>query len=177
MLRGKLVELSPLTDADSETMLGWINDRDLVLLSSAYRPVDEANHRAWFDSIRQRSDVVIFGIREAADHRLVGSCQLLGINPTHRKAELQIRIGEKSARGRGYGKEAVRLLVDFAFRDLNLHRVELTVFDGNEAAIRTYLGAGFSKEGVLRQAAHIDGRYVNLIVMSILRDEAEQGPA
>jgi len=176
MPRGKLVELSPLTDADSETMLRWINDRDLVLLSSAYRPVDEANHRAWFDSIRRRSDVVIFGIRETTGGRLVGSCQLLGINPTHRKAELQIRIGEKDARGRGYGKEAVGLLVDFAFHDLNLHRVELTVFDGNEAAIRTYLGAGFEKEGILRQAAHIDGHYVDLIVMGILRDEAMHGP-
>src|ERR1700681_1275574 len=139
MPRGKLVELSSLTDADAETMLRWINDRDLVLLSSAYRPVDEANHQAWFDSIRRRADVVIFGIREIRSGRLVGSCQLLGINPTHRKAELQIRIGEADARGRGYGREAVELLLDFAFNDLNLHRVELTVLDGNEAAIKTYL--------------------------------------
>ena len=66
--------------------------------------------------------------------------------------------------------------MDFAYHDLNLHRVELTVFAGNEAAIRTYLGAGFVKEGILRQAAHIDGHYVDLIVMGILRDEAMQGP-
>ncbi len=171
MPRGKLVELSPLTDGDSEAMLRWINERDLVLLSSAYRPVDEANHREWFNSIRRRSDVVIFGIREVDGGRLVGSCQLLGISATHRKAELQIRIGEVDARGRGYGKEAVQLLLDFAFNDLNLHRIELTVLDGNEPAIKTYIGVGFVREGTLRQAAYIDGRYVDLIVMGILRDE------
>ena len=171
MLRGNLVELSPLTDADSETMLRWINERDLVLLSSAYRPVDESHHREWFNSIRQRADVVIFGIREVGGGRLVGSCQLLGISPTHHKAELQIRIGEADARGRGYGKEAVELLLDFAFSDLNLHRVELAVLDGNQAAIKTYLGAGFVHEGTLKQAAHIDGRYVDLVLMGILRDE------
>jgi RimJ/RimL family protein N-acetyltransferase len=171
MPRGKLVELTPLTDADSDAMLRWINERDLVLLSSAYRPVDEAHHREWFSSIRKRADVVIFGIREVAGGRLVGSCQLLGINPTHRKAELQIRIGEADARGRGYGREAVDLLLDFAFGDLNLHRVELTVLEGNEPAIKTYLSAGFAREGVMRQAAHIDGRYVDLVFMGILRDE------
>ena len=171
MPRGKLIELSPLTDADSDAMLRWINERDLVLLSAPYKPVDEANHREWFNAIRRRSDVAIFGIRECDSGRLVGSCQLLGISPTHRKAELQIRIGEADARRRGYGKEAVDLLLDFAFKDLNLHRVELSVLDGNEPAIRTYLSAGFVKEGTQRQAAYIDGRYVDLIFMGILRDE------
>jgi RimJ/RimL family protein N-acetyltransferase len=174
MLRAKLVELSALTDADSEAMLRWINERDLVLLSAAYRPVDQAAHREWFESIRRRSDVAIFGIREVDGGRLVGSCQLLGISPTHRKAELQIRIGESDARGRGYGKEVVELLLDFAFRDLNLHRVELTVLEGNEPAVRTYTSAGFVREGTLRQAAFIDGQYVDLICMSILRDERPQ---
>jgi RimJ/RimL family protein N-acetyltransferase len=115
--------------------------------------------------------VVIFGIREVAGGRLVGSCQLLGINPTHRKAELQIRIGDADARGRGYGREAVDLLLDFAFEDLNLHRVELTVLEGNEPAMKTYLSAGFAREGVMRQAAHIDGRYVDVVFMGVLRDE------
>jgi len=171
MPRGKLVELSPLTNADSEVMLRWINDRDLVLLSSAFRPVDEAGHRAWFESIRRRPDVVIFGIRAVEDGQLIGSCQLLGVSSTHRKAELQIRIGEAAARGRGYGSEAVELLLDFAFNDLNLHRVELTVIAGNEPAIKTYLAAGFVQEGAQREAAFIDGRYVDLILMAILRDE------
>ena len=171
MRRGKLVELSPLTDQDSDAMLRWINDRDLVLLSSAYRPVDEAAHREWFDAIRKRPDVAIFGIRERDGGRLVGSCQLLGISPIHGKAELQIRLGEQDARGRGFGREAVALLLDFAFTDLNLHRVELTVLSDNQPAIRLYEGAGFVREGVLRQAAHIDGRYVDLILMAILRDE------
>jgi diamine N-acetyltransferase len=177
MLRAKLVELSALTDADSEAMLRWINERDLVLLSAPYRPVDEAAHREWFDSIRRRSDVAIFGIRERDGGRLVGSCQLLNINQTHRKAELQIRIGATEARGRGYGKEAVKLLLDFAFKDLNLHRVELTVLADNEPAVRLYESAGFVREGTLRQAAYIDGRYVDLILMGIIREERPPLPS
>ena len=140
-------------------------------MSSAYRPVDETAHREWFDSIRKRPDVVIFGIHELATGRLVGTCQLLAIQPIHRKAELQIRIGDPAARGRGLGREAVELLLDFAFHDLNLHRVELTVLSGNEAALKTYAGAGFVREGMLRQAAHVDGRFVDVILMAVLREE------
>jgi RimJ/RimL family protein N-acetyltransferase len=171
MPKGHLVELTALTDADSDTLFRWINDRDLVLMSSAYRPVDEKAHRDWFDSIRRRPDVAIFGIRELATGRLVGSCQLLAIHPVHRKAELQIRIGEPAARGRGLGREAVELLLDFAFQDLNLHRVELTVLSGNEVALKTYAAAGFVREGVLRQAAHVDGGFVDVILMAVLREE------
>ena len=164
------VRLTPLRDGDSATLFRWINDRDEVLHSAAYQPVHEASHVEWFDRIRQRKDLVIFGIRTAKDE-LIGSCQLHSINTVHRNAELQIRIGEKSARGHGYGAQATRQLVEFGFRDLNLHRIYLHVFASNEAALRTYESVGFKREGVLRQAAHIGGAYVDVVVMGILRGE------
>ena len=116
-------------------------------------------------------DSVIFGIRLLESNRLIGSCQLHSINHVHRSAELQIRIGEPFQRGQGYGTEAVRLLLDFAFKDLNLHRVYLHVFSTNAAAILIYKKVGFVHEGLLRKAAHIDGAYVDVVVMGILRDE------
>ena len=97
-----------------------------------------------------------------ADGRLIGSCQLHGIHPVHRSAELQIRIGEAGERGRGHGTEAVTLLVDFAFRDLNLRRVALHVLATNERALKMYERIGFVREGVLREAAHVDGEYVDV---------------
>lgn len=170
-LREGGVALAPLRAEDSAALHAWINDRDLVVLNGPWRPVSEAEHQAWFDSIRRRSDAVIFGIRVVEGDRLVGSCQLHGIHPVHRSAELQIRIGEAEARGRGYGTLAVRLLLRFAFGDLNLNRVYLHVFASNAAALRTYEKAGMRREGVLRQAAFIDGAYRDVVVMSILAED------
>ena len=168
-----MIALTPLLNEDSGTLFEWINDREEVLHSAPYSVVHEADHEAWFDSIRNRDDVVIFAIRERDSERLIGSCQLLNIDPRHGSCELQIRIGEVAARGQGHGTEAVRLLLDHAFRDLGLHRVGLHVFSGNEAAISAYEKAGFVREGLMREAAMIDGDRVDVVVMAIIgRDYA-----
>lgn len=165
---GIKVKLTALAPDDSETLRAWINDRELVLNNAPYRPIHPAQHEAWFASVQARADAVIFAIRLVDGDRLIGTCQLLGIHPVHSNAELQIRIGEADARGQGHGSEAVRLLLDFAFRDLNLHRVYLNVFASNAAAIRAYEKAGFVQEGVAREAAFIDGRYMDVVQMAVL---------
>jgi RimJ/RimL family protein N-acetyltransferase len=164
------IALVPITHDDLPQLFTWINDRDLVLLSAPFHPVDQARHEAWFERMMQRDDVHLFGIRHVESGRLIGSCQLLGRSPLHRNAELQIRIGEADARGRGYGTEAVKLLVRFGFADLNLHRISLQVFADNAAAIRAYEKAGFVREGLLRDAAYIDGRYIDVVAMAILNE-------
>ena len=168
------VTLGPLLDADLPVLFDWINQPEQVHWNAAYHPVSETDHREWFDAVRRRSDVVIFAIRTTAGGRLVGSCQLRNIDPVHGNAELQIRIGVVAERGHGHGTEAVRQLVRFGFHELNLHRVYLHVFAHNDAAIRAYEKSGFRREGVLREAAHIDGRYVDVVVMGILRQELRQ---
>jgi RimJ/RimL family protein N-acetyltransferase len=172
ILKSSDIVLAPITKADLPALWTWINDRSDVLWNSAYRPVDELSHRAWFERIRTQTDVVMFAIRSARTRKLVGSCQLRDIDRVHRTAELQIRIGEQSARGRGWGTQAVRLLMRFAFDDLNLQRVGLRVFATNHRAIRAYEKAGFVREGTLRRAAHIDGAYVDVVVMGLLREPA-----
>jgi RimJ/RimL family protein N-acetyltransferase len=171
VLRGDRIILAPLRDEDSRTLFDWINERDDVLLSAPYKPVHAADHRDWFDAIRSRQDVAIFGIRLLDDDRLIGSCQLYGIDPRARSAELQIRIGEADARDQGLGTEAVQLLLRHAFADLNLHRVQLRVFASNERAQGAYERAGFRHEGTLRDAAYVDGAWDDVVVMGLLRDE------
>lgn len=171
MLRGKIACLSPFSEVDSEVLFSWINDRELVLSSAPFRPVHHASHLEWFRNIQSRSDVAIFGIRRIADDSLIGSCQLHSINPIHRSAELQIRIGRKDAQGSGIGTEACDLLLQHAFQDLSLRRVYLHVFETNERAIGLYNRSGFKVEGMLRQAAFIDGQWVNVVMMAILREE------
>ena len=171
MLRAEHISLTHLSIDDLPALAAWINDREQVLFNSPYKPVHESQHQAWFESIHQRNDLVIFGIRLLESNNLIGSCQLHSINHVHRSTELQIRIGEPTQRGQWYGTEEVLLSLDFAFKDLNLHRVYLHVFSTNAAAIRLYEKIGFGHEGLLRKAAHIDGAYMDVVVMSILREE------
>lgn len=166
------VMLTAITRADAPVLFRWINDRDLVRFNSPFQPVHESTHRQWLESLARRTDLVAFAIRLRRTRRLVGVCQLVNISRVHRSAELQIRLGDSRARGRGLGREAVRLLLDFAFDDLNLHRVALHVFRTNAAAIRTYERVGFRLEGTLREAAYIAGTYVDVLAMGILRSEA-----
>ena len=167
MLSSKSLYLSPLLKADLPILFQWINDREQVLFNAPYRVVSENDHREWYESIRKRKDVVLLGIRLRRGMKLIGSCQLHDIHVIHRTAFLQIRIGDVRQRGRGYGTEAVGLLLRHAFSDLNLNKVHVFVFAGNTAAIRMYECSGFRKEGRLKQAAHIDGSYVDLLVMGI----------
>jgi diamine N-acetyltransferase len=171
MLRGEQVVLAPLMAEDSETLLRWIREHDVMILSSPYRPVSEALHRAWFETTQKWDDVVIFAIRLAANDELIGTCQLTSIDDVHRSAEVRIRIGPGDRRGHGYGSEAVRLLSRFAFDDLNLHRIYLYVFATNAIALRAYEKVGFVREGTLRDGAFIEGRYVDVVAMGMLRGE------
>ena len=129
--------LGPLRDEDSDALFAWINDRELVELSAVFRPVSRAEHDAWFAAIRARDDVAIYAIRE--DGALVGTCQLI-LEGT--EAELRIRIGVRSAQGRGIGTWAVQELIRIGFEELSLRRIWLQVFGVNARAIRAYEKAG-----------------------------------
>jgi len=171
MLKGSKVYLSPIQEKDLPTLFSWINDRETVLYNAPYQPISDLEHRSWYESLFANRDCVFFVIRRISDNQAIGSCQLHSIHPVHRNAELRIRIGEEANRGQGFGTEALRLLLKFAFDDLNLERVYVHVFATNTAAIRVYEKIGLVHEGVLRKAAYINGEYLNLIVMGILRDE------
>jgi len=165
------IRLAPLRPSDAAPMFRWINDRDLVLHSAPFRPISEAQHRAWFRRLQRRDDVFVFGIRLGDSDRLIGYCQLREVDPVHRSAELQIRIGARDQWGRGYGTEAVAELLRFAFLDRNLHRVYLHVLCTNRAAMRIYAKTGFVREGIMRQAAYIGGKFVNVALMAVLAEE------
>jgi RimJ/RimL family protein N-acetyltransferase len=165
------IVLAPLMKRDLPSLFAFINDRETVLFNAPYRPVSEPDHEAWFDRFARRKDVVIFGIRLMPGDQLIGTCQLHSIHTVHRSAELQIRIGKAENRNKGHGTEATRRLLDVAFKDLNLNRIYLHVFSTNKFAIRMYEKMGFSLEGTLRQAAFINGRYIDILVMGMLKDD------
>ena len=169
MLIASRITLGPVMPADFAPMFRWANDVAAARLDLAYRPVDLKTHLQWCESIGSDATRVIFAIRKANEPAIIGYVQISAINPVHRSADIGIRIGEERHRDQGYGKEALRLAVNFCWDHLNLNRVQLIVFKNNARAIRAYAGVGFKREGRLRKAAFIDGTWTDLIVMAVLR--------
>lgn len=169
MLTGDAVALTALRHEDRDRLFEWINSPELVRLSAPFRPVHAPAHEDWFAALARDRSRVAFAIRRRADGRLIGVVQLIDIDPVHRNAEMIVRIGEVAAQNQGHGTESIRLLLDHAWRDLNLHRVTARAFASNGRAIAAYGKAGFVIEGRLREAAYIDGAWVDLVIIAALR--------
>jgi RimJ/RimL family protein N-acetyltransferase len=174
-LIGTNVYLRPLEKEDAATVQPWINDPEVTRTLLVYRPMSRQAEEEFIANVAkdERSLPLLIALREG--DRPIGVVGFKNIDFRNRNAELGIAIGEKDCWGRGYGTEVIRLMVDHAFATLNLHRVWLRVNDNNERAYRCYLRAGFQKEGVLRQEYYREGRYWDVIAMSILRDEWQAG--
>jgi len=131
-----------------------------------------AEEEKWFEDYLKKSDEKIFAIdTEEGGH--VGNIGLHSIDFKNRKATLGIVIGEKKYWNQGYGTDAIRALLKFAFRELNLNKVILDVLDNNKRAIRVYEKCGFTREGTRREEVFKDGSYRDIIRMSILSREFE----
>jgi len=163
--------LTSLNEDDLSILYEWINDKDLVHYNSCFKPVTQNSHLDWYNKIINSPNIIIFAIRLIKENKIIGTCQLHSIHPVYRSAELQIRIGETDEQSKGYGSDAVKLLIQYGFKDLNLYRIELNVIADNSRAIKLYDRIGFKKEGVKRKACFINGVYKDLILMSVLKDE------
>lgn len=172
-IRGTRVRLRAIRREDLETLRGYVNDPEVMQYSNRYQPISEQAQAEWYEGIARARDSVWFALEDvrSGDAKLVGTCCLVGIDWVSRLAELRIRIGDKSAWGGGLGTEATQLLVRYAFKDLNLERVWLRVFETNPRAIRMYEKVGFVHEGRWRRASFIRGKMVDVLLMAALRDE------
>jgi RimJ/RimL family protein N-acetyltransferase len=168
---GDRIYLRPLAAADAATFLPWVNDRAVTRTLKFIRPVSLAAEEETLECFgRSESDVVLAIIRRD-DDALIGAVGLHRIHPVNRSAMFGLMIGDRAAWSQGFGTEATRLMVDYAFRALNLHRVWLHVYENNPAAVRVYEKVGFRREGILRQDVYREGRYWDALAMGLLRDE------
>jgi len=116
-------------------------------------------------------DNIVFAILTRAENKLIGNCGLHGVDPKNRSAVFGIFIGDKDYWDKGYGTDTTRTLLRFAFGELGLNRVELEVYAYNPRAMRAYEKAGFRRDGVRRQALFREGKFHDIYLMCILREE------
>lgn len=172
MLTGQLVTLRPIEPDDHAGLEVFANDVEVELLGGGDPPTPTplASVVAALERLREDPDSVNFAITaNDAAGKLIGHCGLFHHDHVSRTVELGIGIGDRDYWGRGYGREAVGLLVDYAFRLRNLRKVHLAVYGSNTRAIRCYQAAGFVEEGRQREHVWSDGAYVDLLRMGRLR--------
>lgn len=170
---GDQIRLTALRPDDAPTMMRWYEDGEFGRLFDANPafPKSERSLTKWFDDSDRDQSSFAMAIRLLYSDELIGYADIDGIQWTHRVGWMSIGIGNPANRGRGYGGEALRLMLRFAFHELNLHRLQLTVFAYNEAAIRLYERLGFQREGVYREFLLRDGQRYDMFLYGLLARE------
>lgn len=169
MLKGPRITLRSVTPDDLPSFVHWLNDRQVHYHLSTPGHLNLDDEREWYESTRKNPNTINFAI-ETEHQALIGVIGLRLGPRTDQSAEMGIFIGEKSVWGQGYCTEALRTLLDYAFKYLNLNRVHLRVDVDNIGGQTCYRRCGFELEGELRQAIFRDGQFVNQYVMSVLRE-------
>lgn len=174
---GPQVRLTPIAPADLEAFAEWTNDsgylRNIRVSGAVPESVESvtAFARAEHDDPRRYG----FTIRTNTSDDAIGIAVVKDIDWTNRSAWVAIGIGPSHLRGRRLGSEAIGLLVDFAFDELCLHRISLSVIEYNHVAIKAYRRQGFVEEGVLRAAVERDGERYDLLIFGLLAEERSAG--
>ncbi|MFA6410700.1 MAG: GNAT family protein [Candidatus Buchananbacteria bacterium] len=172
ILKGKLVTLRPLSQKDAGRFCQWLNDSEVLIFLDIY---DRSRttlkmEKEWISKMKREKTRAAFAI-DANDGTHIGVVSLRDIEPLHKNAQFGIIIGDKKYWGQGCGTEAGKLIIDYGFRKLKLHRIWLGFYAYNIRAEKSYKKLGFKKEGCLRQQLFRKGHYHDLINMGILRDE------
>lgn len=169
-IEGQAVTLRSLEVEDADVFYLWSQDRKITQfsLSSFVYPQSQADITRWLDTINQDQKNVTLGVCCIKTGKLIGYAGLASINPINRSAEYFILIGDKHYWGKGIATDVTRLITAYGFRDLGLHRIELTAFIDNKAAIRAYENAGYQHEGIKRQAGFRHGGFYDKVLMSVL---------
>lgn len=173
MLTGEKVLLRPVELNDAEKFYKWRNDLQIKKSAMMHPfPVTMESEKEWFENISQKKDnqLIVFSICEKESGNFIGFVKLFNINWVHRFCYFGIIIGEDDARGKGYGYEALSLISKYAFDILNINKILLEVIKANDAAVKLYKKFGFTEEGVLKRQFYFDGKWHDVIIMSLFKE-------
>jgi RimJ/RimL family protein N-acetyltransferase len=173
MLTGKLVRLRALEPSDAEALYRWNEDPAVLqwMVNDYPDSLAQLTKRLGEDRPRNSYDKLILCIETLADRTPIGVIALTDAEPENGRAELDVYVGEASYRNGGYGTDAIRVICRYGFDQMRLHGISLWVVPENESARHVYKKLGFVEEGRERERFRRDGRWYDLIIMSMLEGE------
>ncbi len=165
------VVLRPLERDDVPRLLGWINDQAVLHYLKVRGMMTAEQEEDWVERIRESTTDLVLGIERKEDRRFVGVVGLHGVKQIDRHAEYGIMLGDRKCWGQGLGTAAGRLILDYGFNRMNLHRILLQVLAFNPRGEKSYEKLGFVHEGRMREHEWKDGEYHDMVFMGLLREE------
>lgn len=168
-----MYKLREIEKKDLEKINRWRNNSELIAqLGAPFRFINLEVDENWFATyMSNRDNTIRCSIIEEDKNEIVGLVSLVSIDYMNQSAEFHIMIGEKNNQGKGIGTFAVNAMLQHAFQNMNMQRIELNVLEDNQRAIHLYEKVGFVKEGIKRRAKYKNGKFVNMLNYSILKDE------
>lgn len=174
LFSGKRVNLRAIEEEDLPLAVEYLNDPEIIMNADDDPPMPTSieKQKLWFANYNKTKgikDGVEFAI-ETKDGKYIGGCGTNEIDFKNRIAKVGIFIGPRENLGKGYGSDAMKLLVNFLFMEMNMNKITLNVFGYNKRAVRSYEKCGFKLEAIGREAMYRNGRYHDEYTMSILRE-------
>ena len=171
---GEKVVLRAVEEADNAMLLSLINDPDTeMMLGGSSWPISEAEQLKWFENQEKSRDVLrcIVGLRD--DDRAIGTVILSDIDQKNGTAQIHIKMSKDGGRGKGYGTDSVKTLVNYAFGELRLNCIYADILSYNTASVKLFEKCGFKKDGVLRARVYKGGAFVDVYAYSLLRADVK----
>ena len=165
------IHLTKIQEKDMEYIYKWLSDSEFLKYYDYYPPLPQSKKEVdkTFHYYENSGKSIVFAVRK--ENKTIGIAGFDDIIKANKVATLFIGLGDKNQRGKGYGTETMKLLLNYGFNELNLHRIQLNVLSFNEGAIALYSKLGFKKEGVLREFVLREGERYDLFYYGLLKEE------
>lgn len=170
MIIGERIILREIEGDDLDLVVEWRNDSEILRWLFSYLPLSKTKQRKWYERYVEDETEQIFVIEVKEEKVLVGTVELTNIDYKNQRAELGILIGDKSWRNKKIGGEALNLLIEFAFDEMNIRKIKAMVLEENVPAIKLYKSCGFVEEGLLKKEVYKNGEFKNITVMSLFKN-------
>lgn len=173
MIKGENLYFSILEKEDMKCLYQWFSDTEFLKYYDYVPPVPQTEKEVndTFNDYKIKEESLVFAIRLLTDNKIIGIAGFDEIVKSNKVATLFIGIGNKDLRGKGYGNESLKILLDYGFNDMNFYRIQLNVLEFNTSAIKLYERAGFKREGVFREFVLRNNQRYDMFLYGLLKHE------
>lgn len=165
---GDNIILREIQEEDTDYIVKWRNQESIKKFFIGQEDFTREGHLNWYHNVVQTKKAVQFIIIDRLSNKPVGSTFIKDIDYKFKKGEFGIFIGEEGYLGRGIGTEAAKLIIQYGFKELGLHKIFLRVFADNTRAIKSYEKVGYVKEGYFKDDVFIQGKYHDMVYMAVI---------